>query len=219
VSIGLWLAAFVLFLLPEGVAVSELAHRFPGEGGVCLWTKRIFGDFHGFLSGWCYWTNNMMYVPTLMVYFAGVLVFVVGPNHESLANSRVFALSVSLILLSLLMVLNIVGLGVGRWINNLGGLGAGITGLALICLGIYVAKRFGVTVTSRDLRFPSDPRFVLNSFGVICFALVGLELASVMGDEIRNPQKSLPFAVVWGGILSGIFVCRNDLDAFDEEGR
>ncbi len=44
---------------------------------------------------------------------------------------------------------------------------------------------------------------MLNSFGVICFGLVGLELASVMGDEIENPQKTLPGAVAWGGFLSG----------------
>jgi amino acid transporter len=44
---------------------------------------------------------------------------------------------------------------------------------------------------------------VLNSFGVICFGLVGLELASVMGDEIENPGRILPGAVAWGGVLSG----------------
>ena len=44
---------------------------------------------------------------------------------------------------------------------------------------------------------------MLNSFGVICFGLVGLELASVMGDEIEDPAKNLPGAVAWGGVLSG----------------
>ena len=63
--------------------------------------------------------------------------------------------------------------------------------------------RFGTTVTASDFRIPADPRFVLNSFGVICFGLVGLELASVMGDEIRDPQRTLPGAVAWGGVLSG----------------
>jgi len=33
---------------------------------------------------------------------------------------------------------------------------------------------------------------------------VGLELASVMGDEIESPQKTLPGAVAWGGLLSGL---------------
>ncbi len=58
---------------------------------------------------------------------------------------------------------------------------------------------------------PPDPRFVLNSFGVICFGLVGLELASVMGDEIQDPQKTLPGAVAWGGVISGRSILESTL--------
>jgi len=45
---------------------------------------------------------------------------------------------------------------------------------------------------------------LVSSFGVVCFALVGLELASVMGDEIRDPRRTVPGAVVWGGVISGV---------------
>jgi glutamate:GABA antiporter len=45
---------------------------------------------------------------------------------------------------------------------------------------------------------------VLNSFGVICFGLVGLELASVMGDEIKDPQKTFTGRGRLGRILSGV---------------
>jgi amino acid transporter len=203
VTVWLWLISLVLFFWPQGIAVIELAHRFPGEGGVYLWAKEIFGDFHGFLSGWCYWTNNMMYVPTVMLYFVGVSVFVLGNGHAALADNKTFALTASLVLLLLLVALNIVGLGVGKWVNNLGAIGTGIAAGVLIGLGIVVWLKFGTTVTSADFRIPANPRFVLNSFGVICFGLVGLELASIMGDEIEDPKKTLPGAVAWGGILSG----------------
>jgi amino acid transporter len=203
VTVWLWIISLLLFFWPQGIAVIELAHRYPGEGGVYLWAKEVFGDFHGFLSGWCYWTNNMMYVPTVMLYFVGVSVFVL-PGHQTLADNRAFAVIASLSLLATLVVLNIVGLGVGKWINNIGSIGTGIAAAVLIGLGVIVWLRFGTTVTSADFRIPANPRFMLNSFGVICFGLVGLELASVMGDEIKDPQKTLPGAVVWGGLLSGI---------------
>src|SRR4029077_3530622 len=58
--------------------------------------------------------------------------------------------------------------------------------------------------TRADFAIPANPKFVLNSFGVICFGLVGLELASVMGDEIQDPRRTLPGAVAWGGIISGV---------------
>src|SRR5579883_2927745 len=204
VTVWLWLISLLLFFWPQGIAVIELAHRYPGEGGVYLWAKEVFGDFHGFLSGWCYWTNNMMYVPTVMLYFVGVSVYVLGPGHAALADSKAFALSASVLLLLFLVVLNIVGLGVGKWINNLGGIGTFVAAALLIGLGVIVWVRFGASITSAGFQFPANPRFVLNSFGVICFGLVGLELASVMGDEIAHPERTLPGAVAWGGLLSGL---------------
>ena len=203
VTVWLWIISLLLFFWPQGIAVIELAHRYPGEGGVYLWAKEVFGDFHGFLSGWCYWTNNMLYVPTVMLYFVGVSVFVLGPSHATLADNKSFALTTSIVLLALLTILNIVGLGVGKWINNLGAIGTFIAAAVLIGLGAVIWLRFGSNITVADFRVPANPRFVLNSFGVICFGLVGLELASVMGDEIQDPGRTLPGAVAWGGVLSG----------------
>jgi amino acid transporter len=203
VTIWLWLISLLLFFWPQAIAVIELAHRYPGEGGVYLWAKEVFGDFHGFLSGWCYWTNNMMYVPTVMLYFVGVSVFVLGPGHEGLADNRTFAMVASVVLLALLVILNVLGLGVGKWINNLGGIGTFVAAALLMGLGVVICAKFGTTIRWADFQIPKDPRFVMNSFGVICFGLVGLELASIMGDEIENPQKILPGAVAWGGVLSG----------------
>jgi amino acid transporter len=203
VTVWLWIISLIFFFWPQGIAVIELSHRYPGEGGVYLWAKEVFGDFHGFLSGWCYWTNNMMYVPTVMLYFVGVSVFVLGPSHAGLADNKVFALGASLALLAVLVVMNIVGLGVGKWINNVGAIGTFVAAATLIGLGAVVSSRHGTTVSAADFAIPANPRFVLNSFGVICFGLVGLELASVMGDEIRDPRKTLPGAVAWGGVISG----------------
>jgi glutamate:GABA antiporter len=219
VTVWLWIISLLLFFWPQGIAVIELAQRYPGEGGVYLWAKEVFGDFHGFLSGWCYWTNNMLYVPTVMLYFVGVSVYVLGPRHQGLADSRVFALVASVTLLTVLTVLNIVGLGVGKWINNVGAIGTGVAAAVLVGLGAVMWTRFGTTITAADFRIPADPRFVLNSFGVMCFGLVGLELASVMGDEIRDPARTLPGAVAWGGAVSGALYVGATLTLFIAVGK
>ena len=203
VTVWLWIISLLLFFWPQGIAVIELAHRYPGEGGVYLWAKEVFGDFHGFLSGWCYWTNNMLYVPTVMLYFVGVSVYVLGPGHQGLADNKIFASIASLSLLALLTLFNILGLGVGKWINNFGGIGTFVAAAVLIGLGTVIWWHFGSTISAADFKIPTNPKFVLNSFGVICFGLVGLELASVMGDEIKDPRRTLPGAVALGGVLSG----------------
>ena len=204
VTIWLWLVSLVLFFWPQGLAVIELSHRYPGEGGVYLWAKEVFGDFHGFLSGWCYWTNNMLYLPTIILYFVSVAVYGFGPQHYALAENKLFALGASVALLSVLVVLNILGLGVGKWINNIGAIGNFLAAAVLVGLGVLVATHQGSSLASVDFHVPKDPRFLANSFGVICFALVGLELASIMGDEIRDPRRTMPGAVARGGIISGI---------------
>src|SRR4029079_13696110 len=58
-SLGLWVLAFGAVFIPGAIVVLVLSRRCPGEGGIYLWTRREFGDLHGFLSGWCYWTNNL----------------------------------------------------------------------------------------------------------------------------------------------------------------
>ena len=202
-TVWLWLISLLFFFWPQGMAVVELSHRYPGEGGIYLWTKKVFGDFHGFLSGWCYWTNNIFYVPSVVLIFLGIAVFTAGPKAVGLANSQVFTFICAFLLLVLLAILNVVGLGVGKWVNNIGGIGTALASFILIGLGITVTRRFAMNLTPHDMRIPFDLS-LLSAFGVVCFALVGLELASIMGDEIQDPRKTVPFAVAWGGLISGV---------------
>ncbi len=204
VMIWLWLLALVFFFWPQGVAVIELSQRYPGEGGVYLWTKKIFGDFHGFLSGWCYWTNNIFYVPTVVLYLVGIAVYVAGPEAAKLADDRSFTFLASLGILWLLVAANVRGLGVGKWVNNLGGIGTAVAAVALIGLAAYSITQRGSSLTAASFSVVGADWKLISGFGTICFALVGLELASIMGDEIEEPRKILPGAVLWGGIISGI---------------
>src|SRR5215471_13887259 len=158
VTVGLWLVSLLLFFWPQGIAVIELAQRYPGEGGVYLWAKEVFGDFHGFLSGWCYWTNNMLYVPTVMLYFVGVSVYALGAGHQSLADNKLFAFVTCIGLLAVLTALNIAGLGIGKWMNNVGAIGTGVAGVVLIGLGLVIWTRFGTSISAADFQVPANPR-------------------------------------------------------------
>ncbi len=204
VTVWLWLLALAFFFWPQAVAVIEMSRRQPGEGGIYLWVKGVFGDFHGFVSGWCYWTNNVFYVPTVILYLVGIAVYVAGPRAAHLADDHRFIAVVSLCLLWILVAVNVRGLGVGKWVNNLGGVGTSLAASALIGLAVLVARTKGIGISAADFRIADADWRLISSFGVICFGLVGLELGSVMGDEIRDPERTIPAAVAWGGLLSGV---------------
>jgi amino acid transporter len=199
-SLTLWVVAFVTFFVPEAVAVLTLAKRHPGEGGIYLWTRREFGDVHGFLSGWCYWTNNLFYVPVLLVYMAGIFAFAGGEaNAAALVNQKLFVAGVSLAWLALIAAANIRGMAVGKWIQNVGGLSA------FLSVGLVLAAAAAVKSAGAGAHPPRVTHLTWEmtaSFAVMCNALVGIELASTMGDEIRNPARDLGPAIAIAGLVS-----------------
>lgn len=203
-TMWLWAAALLLFFLPQGIGVIELSHRFPQEGGVYVWTKEMFGDFHGFLCGWCYWTANMFFIPSLLFYLLGIITYVGGDRVATLGNSSFLFGALAIGLIWLTAAANILGIGIGKWVNNIGGVGTLIAASLLIALGVAAVVRFGVALPPGSFRVEHLNWNVLSSFGLICFALVGLELGCVMGDEIRDPERTVPRGVLYGGILSGM---------------
>ena len=203
-TVWLWAAALVLFLLPQGITVIELSHRFPGEGGLYIWAKEEFGDFHGFMCGWAYWTTNMFYLPTLLFYMGGILAYAGPKSIAGLADNRVFFFMLTVGLLWLTAILNIRGIGVGKWVNNSGGWGTLIGAAVLVVLAVITVWRRGIAIPAASFAVRTIDWSTMSSFGVICFGLVGLELGPVMGDEIRDPRRSVPQGVLWGGVLAGL---------------
>ena len=202
-TVWLWAVALALFFLPQGITVIELSHRYPGEGGLYLWAKEMFGDFHGFMCGWCYWTTNMFFIPTLLFYLAGILAYAGGSKLAGLADNRVFFFLLTVGLLWLVAFANIRGIGVGKWVNNAGGWGTLMAASVLIALGAVTIFQKGMSLPASSFGAEKIDWGIFSSFGVICFGLVGLELGPVMGDEIRDPLRNVPKGIFRGGVLSG----------------
>jgi amino acid transporter len=203
----MWLlgAAILLFFLPQGIGVIELAEHMPGEGGLYLWTKESYGDFHGFLCGWCYWMTNMFFVPSLLFSVTGVTTYIVGGSAAARLNdSRAFFFLLPVSLLWITVFANVRGLGVGKWVNNVGGIGALAIGGALIVMGAIVVSEHRGLVHWKDLSPGSLGALPLPTFGVLCLALVGMELGPIMGDEVRDPRRTIPRSVAVGGVLCAL---------------
>src|ERR1043166_2805336 len=197
-SLLMWLIAALFFFIPQGLAVIELSSRFPKEGGIYFWTKRALGEGHGFLCGWCYWINNVLYYPNLLISAAVIATFIFGKGGTALSDNLVYVLPVTLGTLWIATLINIAGVGTGKWLQNAGGIGTYVPGLILILLGVYgamttpSANEFSVATLKPDLNnLPA-----LNLLASIAFAFAGLELASTMGDEVENSRRNLPRSIL-----------------------
>jgi len=152
-SLGLWLLAMVVFFLPSAIAVRELADIDPGSGGIYRWVRRAFGPLHGFVAGWGYWVNNLFYFPSLLVTTAAIAAYAAGPRFVHLGDNNAFIALVALAGLWLAVGMNVVGLRVGKRLQNLGGHGTWIPGLIFVVLAIWSLATHGsaTPLTARGL--------------------------------------------------------------------
>jgi glutamate:GABA antiporter len=201
-ALGLWLVAMVIFFLPSAVAVRELADIDPGAGGIYRWVRRAFGPVHGFVAGWGYWVNNLFYFPSLLVATAAIAAYAAGPRFVHLGEDAGFIAVLSLAGLWLAIGMNLVGLRVGKRLQNLGGYGTWLPALIFVLLAAWsLATRGSATaITARGLLPATLDLPSINLFATMTFAFAGLELAPTLGDEILDPAATLRRGIALSGL-------------------
>src|SRR4051812_24241139 len=139
----IWAIAALGFFVPLVFTVLELSSRYPGEGGVYIWSKRAFGPFAAFVTGWTYWGSNLPYFPGLLYFAAANALYIGGPAWQSLASNSTYFVAVATIGLAIAVTMNVVGLDVGKWLNNIGALASYGPAALLIVLGAISWSRYG----------------------------------------------------------------------------
>jgi len=201
-SLLVWVIAAVALFIPLAFTVLELSSRYPDEGGIYVWTKQAFGEFTGFMTGWTYWGANLTYLPGLLYFTASSALYIFGTRFAYLQESPSYFIAVALAGLTLATVLNIVGLQVGKWLNNVGAIAswAALTILIVMGLALGLAHGSATPITATSL-LPSTGFKDVIFWATIAFGFSGLEAGSFMGEEIEDPRRTIPRAVAIAGVV------------------
>ena len=207
-SISLWVLSAVGFFVPTALVIVELTSRFPEEGGLYAWSKEAFGDFHGFIAGWTYWIYTIFYFPALLLASAAMSAYVIGPRGAALAQNREFLLAGSFVLLAVAVGLNLIGLNIGKWLQNAGGVSTYLPLLILATVALFLWRAHGsVTQFTWANMMPTWDWGTVNFWPQIAFAFTGLEIASMMSEEVRDPRRTFPRAIfVSGALIAVIYI-------------
>jgi amino acid transporter len=204
-SLTLWLLSALAFFLPSALVVSSLSARFPEEGGFYIWTKRAFGDWHGFLCAWVYFVSNILYFPTLLLSGVAMASYMFGATGIKYSENPSYAIPVTLTALWIAFIANLLGLRVGKWPTILGGGSTYIVAALLCVFALIIAWRFGSATHFRFL--PDTSLSNLNFWSQIALAMTGLELAPILGGEIHDPSKNVPRAAWISGFgCAGFYI-------------
>ncbi len=201
----IWIAALIGFFLPLAGSVMELSSRYPQEGGIYIWTREAFGNFSGFIVAWTYWMSNLPYFSSVLYFGAASVLFAFGARGERFAASPGYYIAFSIAWLIVITVLNILGTNAGKWLNNISSLGSLLPLSVVILLGAFSYWRFGsvIHIAASSLA----PHWSLRNaifWSTVFFAFAGMESGSAMGDEIRNPRRTIPLAILAGGSIMAI---------------
>jgi glutamate:GABA antiporter len=200
-AIVVWLLAWVGFFIPLAGCVLELSSRYPQEGGLYVWTREAYGEFAGFMAAWTYWMSNLPYFSAILYFAASSLLFTT-PGLQHLANRNSYYLLFTVGMLAFITLLNYVGLGTSKWLNNLGAVGLVIPVLMLLFFGILSWTRFG---SATHFTFagvvPHAHVKDLIFWSTIFFAFGGCETASFMGEEIKNTKRIIPRSLLVAGSI------------------
>jgi amino acid transporter len=207
-ALVIWIIAALGLFVPLVLTVLELSSRYPEEGGLYVWSKRAFGPFPAFLTGWTYWGSNLPYLPGLLYFAAANALFAGGPSWQTLSTNSTYFIVAATVGLAIAAAMNVVGLNVGKWLNNIGAIAGWLPAMLLIALGAVAWRLHGsATDLAPHALVPSTSLKDVIFWSTIAFAYGGVESGSTMGEEIHEARRTVPRALLAaGGVTTALYV-------------
>ena len=198
-----WLFLIIAFCVPYGMISAELGTTYQSEGGMYDWVKRAFGAKWASRVAWNYWINFPLWIASLAVAVTDVI-------------AGIFDLELNIWVLLILQLgytwlvsfLGTQRIGESKWIVNIGTFFKILFMVSLGLLGIYCFIKTGESAnpieSAIDL-LPSMDLLSLSFLSVIIFNFLGFEVVATFADDMENPSKEIPKALIYGGLLMAIF--------------
>ena len=198
-----WIFLIVAFCVPYGMISAELGTTYQSEGGMYDWVKRAFGAKWASRVAWNYWINFPLWIASLAVAVTDVIAGIF-----EIELSIVWLLVLQLGYTWLVSFLGTKRIGESKWIVNIGTFFKIAFMLGLGILGIYVFIKTGESanpITSVSDLLPSLDLAGLAFLSVIIFNFLGFEVVATFADDMENPKKEIPKALIVGRALMALF--------------
>ena len=191
-----WIFLIIAFLLPYGLVVSELGTTYDDEGGLYDWVRRAFGDKWGSRVSWYYWINFPLWMASLAFLFPETIALMTGFELDLIPT-----LAIELAFVWIVVFMSFSKVSDSGWILNLSAVLKVLIAVSVGGLGIYYAVTNGFASDMSPATFlPSMDASSLTYLSIILFNFMGFEAIAVFANDMENPKKQIPTAIIAGGI-------------------
>ena len=198
-----WIFLLIAFCLPYGMITAELGTSYPSEGGMYDWVKRAFGPKWAGRVAWNYWVNFPLWIASLAVAVTDII--------AGMFNVELSIWMLLLIQLAYVWLVTFLGtqrIGESKTVVNLGTAFKIILLLGIGLLGIYAVVKTGESanpITGVGDLFPSFDLASWSFISIILFNFMGFEVVGTWTDDMDDPKKDIPKALIFGGLLMALF--------------
>ncbi|HRD68744.1 MAG TPA: APC family permease [Legionella sp.] len=199
--ISYYIVAAFAFFIPVALVAAELATAYPNTGGIYVWVREAFGKRAGFITIWLQWIYNVVWYPTMLAFIAATLSYLIAPD---LANNKFYLLGTALSLFWLFTLLNCFGMKLSSIVSVIGAsVGTILPMLVIILLAIlWMIQGRPTAVNYPSSWLPDFSSFGnLSLFSAVLFGLIGMEMSAVHAEEVKNPQRDYPRALLYSTLL------------------
>lgn len=187
----------LIFLIPTSLVAAELSSAFPESGGIYQWVNSAFGKRFAMAAIWLQWINTMVWYPTMLSFIAGTFAYLINPE---LAQNKGYLITCILTLFWALTLINLKGIHISALLNNICCVMGTMFPLVFLIIlgGIWVFNGYPVQLHFSSQNLIPDFSNTTNWVSLIAImaSFLGMELSGVHVNDIRNPQKNFPKAVL-----------------------
>lgn len=165
---------------------------------------------HGFIAGWTYWISNLVFLPTSLLFGAGILLHVGGGSWLTHADDARYNLVYCLVVLWTATGLGILGMQRAKWLQNIGGVAIWTTAALVLGAGAWAAIQYGpaTSIATAQLLPDFTQLATFSALASMALAFSGLELGPILGGEMRDPRRQIPRATLISCVVvTAIYVC------------
>ncbi len=205
-SISMWILFSFIFFVPQALIAAELAATYPRDGGIMEWVKEAFGEKWGFMVSWLNWTSRIFWYSSYLTFLGVSVAYALGADQR-LALNRLYILILSLVALWGLSLACLRGMGKAKILTNLGAFGSVIPTIFLIGMAFVstvILKHPAASEYSVHTLFPKLNADSLVAISTLMYGLSGSEMAANFINEVENPRKNYPRAVMVSAVIVAV---------------
>jgi amino acid transporter len=201
-----WIGSILAFYLPMAVSVFFLNREMPLEGGLYVWARTAFGDSTGFMTAWNLWGYGIICTAAIISAVPRELAYLLGANW--IIEDKPLSLAIVIGIVLLLSIAAYWGLGLGKWIHNIGSIAVLAVFVLLILLPFWaLAHHVPLHYAPFTLKLPKGNLATLALIGQLLGALSGLEYLAILAGETKAPSRAIGRSVVYASpIICAMFI-------------